>query len=75
MVSVALTHKVACLILPPRSRKFLSNRNLNTEKGSLNYIVAQHEHFWRVINLDIVPVEFLPCVDGIGRKTAPSLFH
>jgi hypothetical protein len=44
----------------------------------MNYIVAQEEGFWRVIKLapfrrtpgvhfDIVPMEFLPRVDGIDR--------
>lgn len=44
----------------------------------MNYIVAQEERFWRVIKLapfrrtpgvffDIVPMEFLPRVDGIDR--------
>jgi hypothetical protein len=44
----------------------------------MNYIVADEEGFWRVINLvpfrrtpgvyfDIVPMEFLPRVDGIDR--------
>ncbi|NTW17518.1 MAG: hypothetical protein HGA41_08700, partial [Syntrophaceae bacterium] len=44
----------------------------------MNFIVAQEERFWRVIRLkpfrrttgvyfDIVPMEFLPRIDGVDR--------
>lgn len=51
---------------------------MKAKKESMNYVVAQQEWFWMVIKLapfrrtpgvyiDIVPMDFLQCVDDIER--------
>jgi hypothetical protein len=52
--------------------------SLKAREATMNFIVAEEERFWRVIKLapfrrtpgvyfDIIPMEFLPRVDGIDR--------